>query len=121
LPLFAPRAVRIESRPTFRRYETARDCRRLRVLGQAKSVTTRVWPFTHHSQLFHKEIFSQNLALVLPELVHFYSESVIARTLLLGSILSRAEIFLFCPVENTFLAKDGLSPFLNAIRSCFAY
>jgi len=40
--------------PTYRGYETARDCRRLARLGQAKNARRLVLAFTHHAQLFHK-------------------------------------------------------------------
>ena len=41
-------------RPKYRRYETARDCRRLARMGQAKSVRRHSPSFTHHTQFFHK-------------------------------------------------------------------
>src|SRR6267378_5550735 len=40
--------------PTYRRYETARDCRRLTRKGQAKNVRRGTAAFTCHTQFFHK-------------------------------------------------------------------
>lgn len=49
--------------PSYRRYETARDCRRLDRLEQAKSVRSDSLECTPHSQLFHKHNFCATLLL----------------------------------------------------------
>jgi hypothetical protein len=53
-PLMPARGVPECCWPVNRRFMTARDCLRLAIRGQAKSVRRLSGPCTRHSQLFHK-------------------------------------------------------------------
>src|ERR1700676_2545765 len=52
-----PRALLRNTRPSHRRSQTARDCRRLKRRGQAKSARRTCRAFTSRAQFFHKGDF----------------------------------------------------------------